>query len=185
MKAIITGVAGFIGSHLADRLLSMGFKVVGIDNFSSGDPNNLSNAINSVSFKLVKADLINPQSWIEFFNGVDVVFHFAANPEVRHSFREPLDHYRNNVETTFNVLEACRRFGIRSLVFASSSTVYGDPEKIPTPEDHPIKPISIYGATKAACEVLCQTYSKLYGLNSLILRYANIVGPRTNHGVII
>ncbi|MCX8169444.1 MAG: GDP-mannose 4,6-dehydratase [Candidatus Methanomethylicia archaeon] len=185
MRILVTGAAGFIGSHIVDRLLTMGFEVYGLDNLSNGVIDNLCIAFNYDNFKFLRADLLDSSSCMEFFNGVDVVFHFAANPEVRHSFREPLDHYRNNVEATLNVLEFCRKFNIKYMVFASSSTVYGDPDFIPTPEFHPIKPISVYGATKAACEILCKVYSELYNVKSLILRYANIVGPRSNHGVII
>ncbi|MEM3985549.1 MAG: GDP-mannose 4,6-dehydratase [Candidatus Methanomethylicia archaeon] len=185
MKVFVTGAAGFIGSHLVDRLLNLGFEVYGLDNLSSGFIGNLSMAFNHGGFSFVRADLLDPSSWIDFLGGVNVVFHFAANPEVRHSFRDPLDHYRNNVEATLILLEACRKFNVGLFVFASSSTVYGDPEVIPTPENHPIKPISVYGATKALCELLCEAYSKLYGIRSLVLRYANVVGPRLTHGVIV
>ncbi|MET1101381.1 MAG: NAD-dependent epimerase/dehydratase family protein [Pyrodictiaceae archaeon] len=183
MKVVVTGVAGFLGSHLADRLLEQGYRVIGIDNFSSGRIENLSRAMSRQSFQLIEADLLEPSRWIDAFRA-DIVFHFAANPEVRHSVKEPMDHYHQNLTTTMNVLEAARRRGVSLIVFASSSTVYGDAEKIPTPEEHPLKPISVYGATKAAAEIMCQTYSRLYGLKCLILRYANIVGPRLRHGVI-
>ncbi len=184
VKAVVTGAAGFIGSHLVDRLLEEGYKVTGIDNFSSGSRDNLSRALGNPEFRLVVADLREPSEWVGELRGASIVFHFAANPEVRHSVREPLDHYHQNVTATLHVLEAARRNGVEVVVFASSSTVYGDPETIPTPEDHPLRPISVYGATKAAAEVFCETYARLYGLKCLILRYANIVGPRLRHGVI-
>jgi UDP-glucose 4-epimerase len=185
VKAVVTGAAGFIGSHLVDKLLEKGYTVTGIDNFSSGSRENLSRALRDPKFRLVVADLREPMGeWTGELRGASVVFHFAANPEVRHSVREPLDHYHQNVTATLHVLEAARRNGVGVVVFASSSTVYGDPETIPTPEDHPLKPISVYGATKAAAEVFCETYARLYGIKCLILRYANIVGPRLRHGVI-
>jgi UDP-glucose 4-epimerase len=184
LRVLVTGAAGFIGSHLVERLLSSGYSVIGLDNLSSGSLGNLSEAIHAPGFRFVKADLLDPQAWVEDLSGVETVFHMAANPEVRHSTREPLDHYHQNLTATMNLLEAVRRKGIRLFVFASSSTVYGDPDIIPTPENHPIKPISIYGATKAAGEIMCSTYSRLYGVGCLILRYANIVGPRLRHGVI-
>ncbi len=184
MKVVVTGVAGFLGSHLADRLVEEGYHVIGIDNFSSGRMENLEKVRGSPRFSLVKADLLEPSRWVNAFQGADIVFHFAANPEVRHSVKEPLDHYHQNLTATMHVLEVARRGGVRLVVFASSSTVYGDPEVIPTPETHPLKPISVYGATKAAAEVLCETYARLYGIGCLILRYANIVGPRLRHGVI-
>jgi UDP-glucose 4-epimerase len=122
---------------------------------------------------------------VDEFRGVDVVFHYAANPEVRVSVTEPRIHFEENLQTTFNVLEACRRFKVPYLVFASTSTVYGDAEVVPTPEDYqPLKPISVYGAVKLACETLIDTYARLYGLKALILRYANVVGPRMRHGAI-
>ena len=185
MRAVVTGAAGFIGSHLVDYLLEQGYQVIGIDNFSAGRLENLRMAQGSLRFRLIVSDLREPGGeWLQGFRGADIVFHLAANPEVRHSTREPLDHYHQNVTVTMHVLEAARRNNARLVVFASSSTVYGDPEEIPTPETHPIKPISVYGATKAAGEILCQTYARLYGLRCLVLRYANIVGPRLRHGVI-
>jgi UDP-glucose 4-epimerase len=115
---------------------------------------------------------------------VDVVFHYAANPEVRVSTTNPEIHFNENVVTTFNLLEAMRRNDVEELVFASSSSVYGEPEEIPVGEEAPIRPVSVYGASKAACENLIHAYSKLYGIRAIILRYANVVGPRLRHGVI-
>ena len=181
---LITGGAGFLGSHLVDSLVSNGIKVTVIDNLSSGSISNVKHHFGKDNFRFIKADLLKTTEWLRVFQGVDVVFHFAANPEVRHSTREPLDHYHQNLTATMNILEASRTRDVSLFVFASSSTVYGDPQKIPTPENHPLKPISIYGATKAAGEILLQTYSRLYGLKSLVLRYANIIGPRLTHGVI-
>ena len=180
----MTGAAGFIGSHLVERLLDLGYYVVGLDNLSSGSLDNLAGVMGRRGFRFVRADLLDLSTLPEDLFRVDVVFHMAANPEVRHSTRDPLDHYHQNLTATMNALERARRCGAGVFVFASSSTVYGDAEAIPTPEEHPIRPISIYGATKAAGEMLCQTYSRLYGLKCLVLRYANIVGPRLRHGVI-
>lgn len=184
MKVVVTGAAGFIGSHLVDKLLSQGYTVTGIDNLSAGRLENLEETLGYESFKLVRADLLDPSAWSNEFRGAEIVFHLAANPEVRHSVREPLEHYHQNLTATMHVLEVARRHRVNTIVYASSSTVYGDPEQIPTPESHPLKPISIYGATKAAAESLLETYSRLYGIKTLILRYANIVGPRLRHGVI-
>ncbi len=180
----MTGAAGFIGSFLVERLLDLGYGVVGVDNLSSGCLDNLSGVLKRSGFRFLRGDLLDPSSLDSDFFGVDVVFHLAANPEVRHSIRDPLDHYHQNVTATMNALEMARRGGAGVFVFASSSTVYGDAGKIPTPEDHPLRPISIYGATKAAGEILCQTYARLYKMKCLVLRYANIIGPRLRHGVI-
>ncbi|MEM3546205.1 MAG: NAD-dependent epimerase/dehydratase family protein [Candidatus Bathyarchaeia archaeon] len=186
MKALVTGGAGFIGSHLVDRLMAEGCKVTVVDNLSSGCVENFKPWLYNSAFRFVKGDLKNPEGWVEEFKDVDVVFHYAANPEVRVSVTEPKVHFEENLQATFNVLEACRGFKVPLLVFASTSTVYGDAKQIPTPEDYtPLKPISVYGAVKLACEALIATYSRLYGLKSLILRYANVVGPRSKHGVLV
>ncbi|WP_446752435.1 NAD-dependent epimerase/dehydratase family protein [Vulcanisaeta sp. JCM 16161] len=181
MRVLVTGGAGFIGSFLTERLVEMGFDVVVIDNLSSGDLGRLGNVIDRIRF--VKDDLKSPSN-PDVFRDVDTVFHLAANPEVRVSVTEPRVHFDENVLATFNVLELVRKYGVKTVVYASSSTVYGDAKIIPTPEDHPIQPISVYGAAKAAGEVMCGTYVRLYGINCVILRYANIVGPRLRHGVI-
>ncbi len=187
VKAVVTGGAGFIGSHIVDSLIKEGYDVVVIDNLSSGRKDFLKEAMRSGRVKLVLDDLKVPNGrWVREFKDADIVYHFAANPEVRVSMTNPRIHFDENVLVTFNVLEACRVNGVKELVFASSSTVYGDAKKFPTPEDYePKEPISVYGAAKLASENLIVTYSIAYGVRSLILRFANIVGPRQSHGVII
>ncbi len=186
LKVLVTGGCGFIGSHLVDALVSLGHNVVVIDNLSSGSLENIQQHLNKPYFNFIEADLkVNDEKWMRTFKEVDIVFHFAANPEVRTSSIEPRVHYENNLTVTFNVLEASREYDVRYFIFASSSTVYGDAKAIPTPETHPIEPISVYGACKAAAENLIFTYSNLYGIRSIILRYANIVGSRSRHGVIV
>jgi UDP-glucose 4-epimerase len=177
VRVVVSGGAGFIGSHLVDGLVREGFEVVVVDNLSSGKREFVNGA---AEFYL--RDLKDP-NWGVGISG-DVVFHFAANPEVRFSAIEPSVHFNENVLATFNLLEWARRVGVRTIIFASSSTVYGDARIIPTPEDEPYKPISIYGAAKAAGEIMCGTYARLYGMKCLALRYANIIGPRSRHGVI-
>lgn len=187
MKAIVTGGAGFIGSHLVDSLMSRGYEVVVIDNLSAGSLKNLEHHLNNPKFKFVEADLKNYEAkWVNEFKDADVVFHFAANPEVRVSSVNPRIHFDENLLATFNVLEAVRNNNVKYIVFASTSTVYGEAKVLPTPEDyHPLEPISVYGSVKLGAEYLHITYSKLYGIRSLIIRYANIIGSRSNHGVII
>jgi UDP-glucose 4-epimerase len=182
--ALVTGGAGFIGSHLVDRLVSDGWKVRVMDNFSSGRIENIEHHKDSRDVEILKVDLKDFEKVERAVRGVDVVFHYAANPEVRVSTTNPEIHFNENVVTTFNLLEAMRRNDVEELVFASSSSVYGEPEEIPVDEEAPIRPISVYGASKAACENLIHAYSKLYGIKAIILRYANVVGPRLRHGVI-
>lgn len=187
-KAVVTGGAGFIGSYIVDRLASMGVEeIVVVDNMSSGNETNIARHIGQEYFRLVKADLKSyDEKWVKEFHGADIVFHYAANPEVRVSSIEPRIHFNENILATFNVLEASRAHNVKYHVFASSSTVYGEAKVIPTPENyHPLEPISVYGAAKLACESLYIAYSKLYGIRSLIIRYANIIGKRSSHGVII
>ena len=187
VKAVVTGGAGFIGSYIVDRLAEMGVKeIVVIDNLSSGSLGNIERHLGKDYLRLVKADLKVWGEWVEEFRGADAVFHYAANPEVRISATEPRIHFEENLVATFNVLEASRRYDVELHVFASSSTVYGEASKIPTPEDyHPLNPISVYGAVKLGGEALYTAYSNLYGFKTLIARYANIIGPRSNHGVIV
>jgi len=183
MKILVTGGAGFIGSHLVDRLVKEGFRVKVIDNLSSGRLENLTQYRNDSKVEVMIGDLKKMEDALKAMDGVDVVFHFAANPEVRISTTNPEIHFNENVVTTFNLLEAMRRRDVKELVFASSSSVYGEPEQIPVSEDAPIRPVSVYGASKAACENLIHAYVKLYGMKAVILRYANVIGPRLRHGV--
>jgi len=185
MDALVTGGAGFIGSHIVDKIIEQFENVTVLDNLSSGRTENIRQHLGKRYFSLVKADLkFSEADWVKFFK-VDTVFHYAANPEVRVSVLDPRTHFEENLLATFNVLEACRRNDVSCIVFASTSTVYGDAKIIPTPEQYyPLEPISVYGCCKLACENLLKTYSTLYGIRALILRYANVIGPRSAHGVI-
>jgi UDP-glucose 4-epimerase len=181
---LVTGGAGFIGSHIVDKLVETSYTVKVIDNLSSGSLDNIRHHLVKQSIKFIRGDLKNKEDVLRVVEDVDTVFHFAANPEVRLSTTNPEVHFNENVVATFNLLEAMRLKDVKSIIFASSSAVYGEPEKIPVSEEAPIKPLSVYGASKAACENLMHAYSKLYGFNVLILRYANIIGPRLRHGVL-
>jgi len=184
MKILVTGGAGFIGSHLVDRLVKEGYQVRVIDNLSSGRLENIKHHIDAGTIGLIVGDLKDTQTALKAVEGIDVVFHFAANPEVRVSTTNPEIHFSENVVATFNLLEAMRKKGVRELIFASSSSVYGEPDEIPVDENAPIRPVSVYGASKAACENLIHAYSKLYGIKAVILRYANVIGLRIRHGVV-
>ena len=179
MATLVTGGAGFIGSHVVDRLVESGEEVVVVDNLSSG-----------VSFmnpdaEFQKVDLADRDAVGEVFRRkFEEVWHIAANPDVRVGSENPDEIYRNNVLATYNLLEAMRKAGVDRIVFTSTSTVYGEAEVIPTPEDYPTVPISIYGASKLACEALISSYCHTFDMQSWIYRFANVIGKRSNHGVI-
>ncbi len=176
MRVIVTGGAGFIGSHLSDSLIAEGHEVVIMDDLSSGKKE-YANKKASFSQKDIRTDLSKE------FSGVDIVFHFAADPDVRASATRPTAGFDINVFGTINVLEACRKADVKHVVFPSTSTVYGETNVIPTPEAHPCAPISNYGASKLACEGYLSSYSATYGIKASALRFANIVGERSTHGV--
>lgn len=183
---LVTGGAGFIGSHLVDQLLERGERVRVLDNLSSGSLKNLERWFNSPNLDLIEGDLLDPSDVEKALGGCEAVYHMAAVPEVRLSRASPEEHFKQNIEATYNLLEAiAREGGVKLYVFASSSTVYGDAEVIPTPEDYaPLEPISVYGASKLAAEALSMAYAHTYGFRCVIYRMANIVGPRINHGVV-
>lgn len=184
-KILVTGGAGFIGSHLVDSLMELGLEVVVFDNLTSGRRENLSRWLSHPKLRFIKGDLLNQSEVLSLLNGCDLIYHLAANPEVRVGSTEPPAHFRDNIQATFNLLEAVRLRRWRGrLIFTSSSTVYGEAET-PTPETYPeLRPISIYGASKLACEALINAYAKSYNFEALIFRLANIIGPRSRHGVI-
>jgi UDP-glucose 4-epimerase len=185
-RVFITGGAGFIGSHLVDRLCQNHVDVVVFDNLSTGRIENLKKWMNAPNFKFVLGDLLSPENIWKTLDECEAVFHLAANPEVKTSSENPKVHYEQNVLATFNLLEAIRKVGnVKTLIFASTSTVYGDALEIPTPEEYaPLKPISVYGASKLASEALITSYAYTYGFKTVIYRLANIVGSRAQHGVI-
>ncbi len=185
-KIFVTGGAGFIGSHLVDRLCQNNFDVVVFDNLSAGRKENIEKWFETSNFKFVFGDLLLSEKIPHDLSGCETVFHLAANPEVRAGSENPTLHFEQNVLATFNLLEAVRKAeSVKTLVFTSSSTVYGDAYEIPTPENYaPLKPVSVYGASKLASEALIASYAYTYGFKAVIYRLANIVGARTKHGVI-
>jgi UDP-glucose 4-epimerase len=184
MLGVVTGGAGFIGSHMVDALVSRGDDVVVIDNCSAGSRENLSSSLQTGAVTFHRCDLLN-DGWQELCDGADRIYHIAADPDVRGSAREPHAVFQNNVTATERVLEAMRRHDISELVFTSTSTVYGEASVIPTPEDYsPMVPISIYAGSKLAGEALISAYCATYGIKAWVFRFANIIGERSNHGVI-
>jgi len=185
-SVLVTGGAGFIGSHIVDALMIDGAEVQVIDNLSNGTLKNIKRWLGHPSFKFIKGDLLNRNDVEAATEKCEAVFHLAANPEVRIGFSTPEIHFEQNVISTYRLLEALRRSGSSEIfLFTSSSTVYGDASEIPTPEDYgPLKPISIYGASKLASEALISSFAQTYGFKAIICRLANIIGPRSRHGVI-
>jgi len=163
--------------------MESGCRVVVVDNLSSGRIENVERWLERKEFCFVRGDAKDADLLSRFAKGCDAVFHLAANPNVRDA--NPRSHYEENVLATYAALEAARRNGIDTFVFTSSSTVYGDAKVLPTPEDYgPLKPISFYGGTKLAAEALISAYSYTYGMRSVVLRLANIIGPRLRRGVV-
>jgi len=186
MTVLVTGGAGFIGSHLVDQLMNDGVKVRVLDNLSSGSKENVGEWLDDPNFEFIEGDLLDQDDVDGAVKDCEVIYHMAANPEIRIKKAGPEDHFKQNIMATFCLLESIRRNDLLcTLVFASSSTVYGDADMIPTPEDYgPLAPISLYGASKLACEALISAYAYMYGFKAVIYRLANVIGSRSNHGVI-
>ena len=186
-KILVTGGAGFIGSHLVDALMTQGAHVSVLDNLTAGTLQNIKQWRGNPNLTFIKGDLVNSADLAKIEEtGFETVFHLAANPEVRMGLTNPDIHFQQNIVVTHNLLESIRKTKNKpALIFTSTSTVYGEPAKIPTPEDYaPLKPISTYGASKLACEALISAYAYTYRFKAIIIRLANIVGPRSKHGVI-
>ena len=183
MNAFITGGAGFIGSHLVDRLLLLGHRVVAYDNFSTGQDRFIEQANSSANFKLVRGDVLDLDCLTAAMDGTDFVWHLAANADVRFGLEHPRKDLEQNTIATYNVLEAMRANGMRRMAFASTGSIYGEPEVFPTPEIAPF-PIqtSTYGASKLAGEALIEAYCEGFGFQGYIFRFVSILGERYSHG---
>lgn len=183
MRAFVTGAAGFIGSTLADRLLADGHEVVGFDNFSTGQEEFVAGALLNPRYRLVRADLLDLDAVRTAMAGSEVIFHLAANADVRFGTDHPRRDLEQNTIATWNVLEAMRAQGARRIAFSSTGSVYGEAPIVPTPEDCPF-PIqtSLYGASKVAAEGLIQAYCEGFGMQACIFRFVSIMGERYTHG---
>ena len=183
MRSIITGVAGFIGSHLAEKLLELGHEVVGVDKFLDNyardfKDSNLSQFANHPSFKFINDDLVNIDLR-QLLIQTDYIFHLAAQPGVRSSWGDEFSHYsHNNILATQVLLEACKQVKVRKFVYASSSSVYGDTDDLPMRESGGTRPVSPYGVSKLAAEHLCYLYWKAVGMPTVSLRFFTVYGPR-------
>jgi UDP-glucose 4-epimerase len=183
VKAFVTGAAGFIGSNLVDRLLADGHEVTGFDNFSTGRQEFLEKARPCPQFRLFEGDLLDFDSLTHAMAGSDFVFHMAANADVRFGPDHPRKDLEQNTVATSNVLEAMRATGARKIAFASTGSVYGEPEVFPTPETAPFPlQTSFYAASKLAAEGMISAYSAAYGFQAWIFRFVSILGERYTHG---
>lgn len=176
MKTLVTGGAGFIGSHLVDRLLELGHDVVVIDDFSSGKPENLKHQDKNRRLNVIKADICGDIN--KYFAGVDVVFHVAAVPRVQYSIKFPEITNKVNVAGTVNVLEASRKAGVKKIVYSASSSAYGDQDTLPLVETMLPNPMSPYAVQKLVGEYYCRLYWLIHKIPTFSLRYFNVYGPR-------
>lgn len=183
MKVLVTGGAGFIGSNLADRLLSRGDHVVVVDNFSTGIRHFLAGAMAHPACRVVEFDLLKDDGLADIMAGCNLVIHLAANADVRFGTQHPYKDLEQNTLVTFRVLEAMRKSGVRRIAFSSTGSIYGEPTAFPTPEMAPF-PVqtSLYGASKLACEGLIQAYCEGFGFQGYIFRFVSILGERYTHG---
>ena len=178
MKSLVTGGAGFIGSHLVDRLIAEGHEVIVIDNFSTGRPENLKQHEKNKNLTLIKADIEDFKTIQKYFKGIDWVFHIAALADIVPSIQHPDDYFRANVDGTFSVLEAARNANVKRFIYAASSSSYGIPDHYPTPETAEIRPQYPYALTKYMAEELVLHWGQVYKLPVVSMRFFNVYGPR-------
>jgi len=185
MNVFVTGGAGFIGSHLVDTLLEKGNSVTVFDDLSSGKKEFIEHHLNRNNFNFIEADLIHFETISQAIKDHDVVFHIAANPDVRMGVQKP-DIAKKDMLATYNLLDAMRENNIKKIVFSSSSVIYGETPSFPLPEEYgPLLPISVYGAAKLAAEGLISSFCHTFEMQGWIYRFANVVGKRGTHGVIV
>lgn len=185
MKCLITGGAGFIGSHLVDRLIKEGIKVTVYDNLVSGSTDNIKHHFGEKNFQFIKGDLLDFGSLKKAMTDYEIVWHLGANTDIPSGNKITDLDLKNCTIATWNVLEAMRQLKVNKILFTSSATVYGDALLVSLSENYgPLLPISLYGAGKLACEGLISAYSHLFGIRALMFRFANVVGDRMGHGVI-
>ena len=188
LKALVTGGAGFIGSSLCEALVAAGWQARAFDNLTVGSKKNIGRLLHGSGksrFEIVAGDCTRLDQIRKAVRDCDILFHLAANPEVRMELNNPEQCYRQNVYATYCVLEALRTSKASTIVFASTSTIYGRAKTLPTPEEYaPLEPISLYGASKLAGEAMVSAYCHSFDRQGIVLRFANILGPRSTHGVV-
>ncbi len=184
-KIFVSGGAGFIGSNLVKKLLDIGYYVTAYDNLSLGKIDFIENYLTNPAFRFAKEDLLNIHALKENMADHDAVFHMAANSDISYGMKFTDIDLKQGILATYNILECMRLNKIEKIVFASSSAIYGEPTKMPTPEDYgPLLPISFYGASKLACEGYITAFVHNFGMQAWIYRFANIIGKNGTHGVI-
>ena len=184
MRVLVTGAAGFLGSHVVDRLIAEGHDVTGLDNLKRGNKSLLDPYVATGSLRFCEADIRDIVAVKKAMLGCDTVFHLAAQSNVMGALDDPDYSFESNVIGTYNVLKAASIAGVRSLVFSSSREVYGEPRCLPASEDLPVEPRNPYGASKLAGEAYCRVWRETMGLNCTVLRFGNLYGPRDNGRVI-
>jgi len=178
MKSIVTGGAGFIGSHLVDKLLSLNHQVIVLDNFSTGKKSNLLN-LQKKKVKIIKIDISQNKKLDRYFKGVDYVFHLAGLADIVPSIENPDKYFKSNVIGTFNVMQAAKKAKVKKFIYAASASCYGIPDKFPTNENEQIKPMYPYAFTKWQAEELIMHWVKVYNFPAISLRFFNCYGPRS------
>tara|TARA_Y100001935_G_scaffold141061_1_gene116581 strand:+ start:9146 stop:10135 length:990 start_codon:yes stop_codon:yes gene_type:complete len=176
-NVLITGGAGFIGSHLAETLIQNNVNITIIDNFSTGHKQNLKHI--SSKLKIIDSDISESGDWQEQFKNIDVVFHLAALADIVPSIEDPDKYFKSNVTGTLNVLKACKNYNVKKIIYSASSSCYGIPKKYPTDENEKIDPQYPYALTKHMGESLVMHWNKVYKLSALSLRFFNVYGPRS------
>ena len=186
MRFLVTGAAGFIGSHLCDRLLSRGHQVIGIDNLHLGRMRNIEHLATNAFFRFDRLDCLDSPAMEKLFSSTpfDGVFHLAANSDIAAGNADRALDLKLNQLTTTSILEAMHMHGVRRLFFASTSAVFGEHDKALAEDDGPLQPISFYGASKLAAEAFISVYSHTLGLRSVVFRFPNVVGERATHGAV-
>ena len=186
MKILVTGGAGFIGSHLDDALIARGHNITVVDNLVLGRKENIGHLIGNTNFRFIEADLLDSEKMREIFaeGKFEMVYHLAANSDIQKGGKDPMVDYNLTFNTTFNVLQLLKEFEIKRFFFASTSAIYGETYDVLNEDYGPLKPVSNYGAGKLASEAFISAFSSTYGIQTWITRFPNVVGERFTHGVI-
>jgi UDP-glucose 4-epimerase len=184
MKCLITGGAGFIGSHIVDRLLLGKNQVIVYDNFSTGQKEFIEHHKDDKNFRLIKGDVLDTELLNKSTKGCDIIFHMSANADIKGGINNTEIDFEQNTIATRNVLEAMRINSIKKIVFASSAAVYGEPKIFPTPENCELRQTSLYGASKLSGEAMIEAYCEYYGMQAWIFRFVSWIGERYTHGVV-